>query len=112
MELATGSARIRLSPSQAQVLASIGADRVVVGIRAEHLTPLSEPRRDDFAVHGTVEAVEMLGAEQYVHIMTDGGSLTARLPRSQPVKVDQALALAANPDALHLFHLETGVALR
>jgi len=63
-------------------------------------------------VRGTVEAVEMLGAEQYVHMSTDGGSLTARLPRSQPVKVDEPLALGPNPHHLHLFDLETGAALR
>jgi multiple sugar transport system ATP-binding protein len=112
VELATGSARIRLSPSQAQALASTSVDRVVVGIRAEHLTLLPEARHDDSAVRGTVEAVEMLGAEQYVHMRTDGGALTARLPRSQPVKVDEALALAADPHHLHFFDLETGAALR
>ena len=112
VELATGSARIRLSPSQALALASTSADRVVVGIRAEHLTLLPEARQDNSAVRGTVEAVEMLGAEQYVHMSTDGGSLTARLPRSQPVKVDEPLALGPNPHHLHLFDLETGAALR
>jgi multiple sugar transport system ATP-binding protein len=111
-ELATRAARVRLSPSQAQALASTNADRVVVGIRAEHLTLLPEARRDDSVVRGTVDAVEMLGAEQYVHVATEGGSLTARLPRSQPVKVDEALALAADPHYLHLFDLETGAALR
>jgi hypothetical protein len=45
-------------------------------------------------------------------VATEGGSLTARLPRSQPVKVDEALALAADPHYLHLFDLETGAALR
>ena len=112
VELATGSARFRLPPSQAQALTSTGADRVVVGIRAEHLTLLPEARQDDSAVRGTVDAVEMLGAEQYVHMSTDGGSLTARLPRSQQVKVDEALALGPNPHHLHLFDLETGAALR
>jgi hypothetical protein len=47
-----------------------------------------------------------------LHVGTDAGSLTARLPRSQPVKVDDAVVLAANPRDLHLFDLETGAALR
>jgi len=111
-ELMTAAARIRLSMSQAQTLAKTSPERVVVGIRAEHLTLLPEARQDGSAVRGTVEAVEMLGGEQYVHVGTDAGSLTARLPRSQPVKVDDAVVLAANPRDLHLFDLETGAALR
>jgi ABC-type sugar transport system ATPase subunit len=54
----------------------------------------------------------MLGAEQYVHVNTEGGSLTARVPRNQPVRVDDMVILAAAAPDLHLFDHETGSALR
>ena len=105
---------MRISMAQAQALETISADPIVVGIRPEHLTLVTEREASttDVSVRGTVEMVEMLGAEQYVHVKTEGGSLTARVPRNQPVKVDETVILAAIAPDLHLFDHETGLALR
>jgi multiple sugar transport system ATP-binding protein len=112
MLLVTESARIRVSAAQAHALEKISGDRLVVGIRPEHLGLVSESEAtaSDVFVRGRVEMVEMLGAEQYVHVSTDAGSLTARVPRNRPVKVDDSVALAVAD--LHLFDHATGAALR
>jgi multiple sugar transport system ATP-binding protein len=95
-------------------LGKISADSIVVGIRPECLTLVTEREASatDVSVRGKVEMVEMLGAEQYVHVNTKGGSLTARVPRNQLVRVDDMVILAAAAPDLHLFDHETGSALR
>jgi ABC-type sugar transport system ATPase subunit len=45
----------------------------------------------------------MLGSEQYVHVAVDGGTLTARVTRDRPIKVEQTIALRAPARHLHLF---------
>jgi multiple sugar transport system ATP-binding protein len=112
--LITDSARICVSMAQAQALRKISADLIFVGIRPEHLTLETEREASatDVSVRGRVEMVEMLGAEQYVHVNTDGGSLTARVARNQPVKVDDTVILAAAAADLHFFDHVTGSALR
>ena len=115
MELLTDSGRVRVSLAHAQVLAKLGADqRVVVGIRPERLAIVADQQASvsDVSVRGEIEMVEMLGAEQYVHVSTEGGSLTARVPRNQRVKVADIVNLAAAAPDLHLFDHETGQALR
>jgi multiple sugar transport system ATP-binding protein len=112
--LVTDSARIRLTDPQAQALEKSAAGGVLVGIRPERLLLASEEEgsRAQVTVRGTVEVVEMLGAEQYVHAAVDGGSLTAKLSRDRHVKVDDSIVLTASAHDLHLFDQETGAALR
>src|SRR5438034_3961610 len=114
LELVTDSARIRVLPAQAGALASSGAERIMVGIRPERLTIVSEQQAvaAEVGARGTVEAVEMLGAEQYVHVAVDGGSLTARVPRDHMVKIDETVIFAAASRDLHLFDFQTGLAVR
>ena len=113
VELATEAAHVRVTAEQEQALSNIAAERIVIGIRPEHLSLAAD--RDataELTVRGTVEAVEMLGAEQYVHVKTDAGSVTARVPRARRVSVDQNVTLAAAAHTVHLFDHETGAALR
>jgi ABC-type sugar transport system ATPase subunit len=63
-------------------------------------------------IRGKVEAVEMPSAEQYVHVEVRGGGVTARVPRSQPVKVEDTVTFVARTCDVHLFDPETGQALR
>jgi multiple sugar transport system ATP-binding protein len=114
VELVTASARIRVSAAQARVLEQATAERIVVGIRPERLAlaPEEQAPSAEVVVRGTVEVAEMLGAEQYVHVAVDGGTLTARLPRDQRVDVDEIVTFAAASRDLHLFDERTGAALR
>jgi multiple sugar transport system ATP-binding protein len=110
--LVSDSARMRLSEQQSRALHRAGSETMTVGIRPERLTLASGEETDaDVVIHGTVEVVEMLGAEQYVHFVADGGSLTARVPRDQPVKVDQRVTFTSRNHHLHMFDHETGLAL-
>ena len=114
VELVNDSARLRISDAHAQALAKAGAHRVSVGIRPERLMLVSDhsASKADVAVRGTVEVVEMLGAEQYVHVTVADGTLTAKLPRDQRVTVDDRVTFATSSRDLHVFDQESGSALR
>ena len=103
----------RVTAPQAAALAGLPGDRVLLGIRPERvaLIDAADAPAHEVAVRATVTAVEMLGAEQYVHVALDAGTLTARVPRDQPVKVDEAVTLACAARHLHLFDPHTGAAL-
>ena len=111
VELVTGTARIGLSEHQARRLAGVRGDRVVVGIRPERLSLAEQVTEGDWSVSGVTDVVEMLGAEQYVHFTADGGSLTARVPRDHPVRVQQEVTFAGASRHLYLFDPETGETL-
>jgi multiple sugar transport system ATP-binding protein len=112
--LSTPAARITTSDAHQRALQGTDAGHVTVGIRPECLALVSENevQAAEVAVRGTVQVVEMLGAEQYVHVTTDRGSLTARVPRDRRVKADDAVTFVASARDVHLFDRETGRALR
>ncbi len=114
VELVADAARITLPAAQAGALTRAGLSTVTVGIRPERLQLASagQARDADSEVRGTVEVVELLGSEQYVHVDVDGESLTARVPREQQVKVDQEVAFTSEGRYVHVFDPETGQALR
>jgi multiple sugar transport system ATP-binding protein len=105
--LMSDSVTIRLQPEQARVVARSGAGRILVGIRPERLT-LGGNGAADWSVQGIVDVVEMLGSEQYVHFNVDGGTLTARVSRDHPVKVQQSVLFSGAAEHLHLFDEATG----
>jgi ABC-type sugar transport system ATPase subunit len=113
-ELVADGTRIRVSDAQADVLMRSDSPEVTVGIRPERLALASvqEGQSADVAIRGRVEAVEMLGSEQYVHTVVDGGAVTARVPRSQRVRADDSVTLKAEANDVHLFERATGRALR
>ena len=107
LTLSTETVRLRLDPAQARSVAATGAGRIDVGIRPERLT-LGEDPAADWLVRGRVEVVEMLGSEQYVHFDVDGGSLTARVSRDHPIRVEDEVTFSGAAEHLHLFDPETG----
>jgi multiple sugar transport system ATP-binding protein len=108
--LSSDSVTIRLQPEQARKVMQSGVERVSVGIRPERLK-LGESAAADWTVHGLIDVVEMLGSEQYVHFSVDGGTLTARVSRDHPLKVQQTVTFSGAAQHLHLFDDATGRAL-
>jgi multiple sugar transport system ATP-binding protein len=108
--LSSDSVTIRLQPEQARKVMQSGVERVSVGIRPERLM-LGESAAADWTVHGLIDVVEMLGSEQYVHFSVDRGTLTARVSRDHPLKVQQTVIFSGAAQHLHLFDDATGRAL-
>jgi multiple sugar transport system ATP-binding protein len=114
MDLVADSTRVKLAAVQANAFKRTDTQRVTVGIRPEQLSLASDAqaRTADVTIRGRVEVVEMLGAEQYVHVEVSGGAVTARVPRSQPVTIDETVTFVAQARDVHLFDHDTGRALR
>ncbi|HET8728552.1 MAG TPA: sn-glycerol-3-phosphate ABC transporter ATP-binding protein UgpC [Alphaproteobacteria bacterium] len=112
VELRGGATRLGLSgPAAARI--PQGLARVTVGIRPERLTLLSPEaaQSQDIDIRGTVEAVEMIGAEQLVHVVAECGTLVARVSRETRVAEGDRVAFTADPGRLHLFDPRTNLVL-
>ena len=80
-------------------------DKVTLGLRPEHIG-LAE--RSELAA--TVQTVEHLGPESYLHLQTKyGETLTMRVNGETAIKVDTVIYLKFDPGSLHLFS-NTGAA--
>ncbi|WP_313605904.1 sn-glycerol-3-phosphate import ATP-binding protein UgpC [Rhizobium sp.] len=78
-----------------------------VGIRPEDLVIAEAPSTSGFRVKVQVMAVELVGAESYVHGMTeDGGTIVFRVPGRSVIAIGETLELTASPDRFHLFDAE------
>ncbi|MGE5335340.1 MAG: TOBE domain-containing protein, partial [Nitrososphaerota archaeon] len=116
LALASEDARATTWPVQGHVAERLAEQAtsegrpVVVGIRPEGLRLASEAASNTIA--GVVDVVEHLGNEQFVYLRLPGAIFTdtaetqgsvARLPSDARVHVGQALTVAADADALHVF---------
>jgi multiple sugar transport system ATP-binding protein len=111
-ELRCGASRLPLSePAAARIPAEL--ETVVVGVRPELLVPAAPDAAaaHEVDIRGQVEAVEMIGAEQLVHVVTDGGTLVARLSRERKVAEGENVAFTADSGRLHLFDPATELVL-
>ena len=83
--------------------------RIVVGIRPEHLEPVS---RETAALEVVVELVEALGADSLVHgQLVDGGegaAVTVRVDGARRVTAGEVLSLAVAPNHVHFFDPDDG----
>ncbi|MGB7416852.1 MAG: sn-glycerol-3-phosphate ABC transporter ATP-binding protein UgpC [Thermosynechococcaceae cyanobacterium] len=101
--------KLQLPDEWGQVLQQYQGEVVTLGIRPEHLTPVSEG-----GIPVQVELVEALGAETYLScaIAGDTSLFQAKIPPEQRVEIGDTLFLAPQLDHVHLFDSETGMALR
>ncbi|HEX2783512.1 MAG TPA: sn-glycerol-3-phosphate ABC transporter ATP-binding protein UgpC [Ilumatobacteraceae bacterium] len=124
-----GSATVSITQPPASLAAYNGRD-VAVGIRPEHLVETTDGNGDLSALTGTVTVREGLGSEVIVHMAVDakgvdteevrdameGGThgqvMTARLPPTTKLLVDDRATVHVNGDQMHLFDMQTGLAIR
>jgi len=88
------------------------ASRVLLGIRPEHIIPVSiyegpAPNHMD----ATIEVVEHLGNEMLVSLTKDGTAITARFSPDVEAAPSQTANVVLDPDNLHLFDESTGIAI-
>ncbi|MET8653181.1 ABC transporter ATP-binding protein [Nocardia aurea] len=84
-----------------------GDTSVTAGFRPEQLRVTTGPGQ----LRGQVRMVENLGSEEVVHIAVGEHEIRARVPRPARVSIGEAIALAVDPDDIHLFHPESGLRL-
>ena len=93
--------------SQALVLpppSSASRDKITVGIRPEHLEPVSA---DAATLELAVDLVEALGADSLVHGQlagaAQGSAVTVRIDGARRVAAGETLFLAVSPEHVHYF---------
>ncbi|MDE3134849.1 MAG: TOBE domain-containing protein, partial [Acidobacteriota bacterium] len=109
-DLVGGAVAVRLSDEQAARLTGADLQRVVVGVRPEHL----RLRRDsDRGMHVTtvVEVAEFLGNGTLLHATADEVDLVALVEQAQHVSVGDQVTLYAPPGDLHFFTTESGAVI-
>jgi multiple sugar transport system ATP-binding protein len=107
--LRTPDAFIELTDNQWNAAVNTPSDRIVAGVRPEHLVPVA-PADEGYAAtfQGTVDIVESLGSEQHVFVSLANGSLVARAAASLPMASGQSITLGVRPEHLHLFDQDSG----
>ncbi|WP_378945661.1 sn-glycerol-3-phosphate import ATP-binding protein UgpC [Paracoccus sp. R86501] len=96
-----GSPAMNLISSSAAPQLPGSAHAGQIGIRPEDLTVTP-----DGPITMNVLAVEELGAQRLVHGQTGGERITITLPSDAPLS--DSMNLSYRPEALHLFHKDTG----
>ena len=93
---------VRLSDAQAASLAAANLERVVVGVRPEHLR-LQQDSDRGMHVSTVVEVAEFLGNGTLLHATADGVDLVALIEQAKQVSVSDQIQLYASPDNLLFF---------
>jgi sn-glycerol 3-phosphate transport system ATP-binding protein len=78
---------------------------VTLGIRPESITPAEHGTSGaGFEAEVRIAAVELVGAESYVHgTLADGGPLIFRVPGRSHIEIDDLLIVRAEPAGFHIF---------
>jgi multiple sugar transport system ATP-binding protein len=135
LECLLGDQRLRVGSMNGTVaaLAEYVGARVAVGVRAEHLGDPATGRLDRPLLHGRVQSVELLGAEQLVRLelplrpiapgktlevdttarpSSDHALVSARFDAHADVEPGDLVGVAVTTERLHFFDLTTGRAIR
>ncbi|AYY13181.1 ABC transporter ATP-binding protein [Actinobacteria bacterium YIM 96077] len=107
-ELVSPGVQIPLPRERAAAIPA-DVDTVEVGVRPERLY-LDQTAARSGTLSGTVEMVEQLGSEYYVHVNIDDAVITARTSRDQRVEIEESVKLTTDGAYAHLFDVETGAA--
>lgn len=83
--------------------------RTIVGIRPQDLH--AHPREGDLVLHGRVYANQWMGDERHLALRVGELDILAVVPPDFSVQPGSNLSLYFSPESLHVFDLETGVAL-
>ncbi|MGH8632922.1 MAG: ABC transporter ATP-binding protein [Burkholderiales bacterium] len=110
LELRGQGLQIPLLADKAARLGRTPGEEVLLGIRPENLhlippAPACEP------ILAKIEIVEAIGSDIYLNFTQAGTPMTARVEATADIKIGQEVALYPDPERIHLFDPQSGVAL-
>ncbi|KQO75013.1 sn-glycerol-3-phosphate import ATP-binding protein UgpC [Rhizobium sp. Leaf262] len=83
---------------------TIPAHAATIGIRPEDITIADSTSASPFQIPVKVAAVELVGAESYVHgEISDGSPIVFRVPGRSAIEIAETLTITADPGRFHLF---------
>jgi len=108
-----GQLRIRLTETLVPALRSYEGRKVIMGIRPENIYDrlFAKDASDDFAVRATVDVVEPMGSEIYLHLVRDSNRFVARVGADDTAQVNQDLEVIFDMNKAHFFDPETQLAV-
>lgn len=108
--------RIVLSEARSMVLINQGyiGKKVKMGIRPECLTEVDAMacKDEQTCIHGMVDVAELLGSEIYLHTNVCGTQITARVSAESTKKMGDSVYLMLEHQKIHIFDIETTMAIR
>lgn len=104
---------LAIGPEKAEVLTNEGylRKKVIMGIRPEKIVSgeqAQQPRYDQSRIDGTVDMVEFMGADTYVHLDNKEHALTARVDQAD-VQIGESFQVALDMKEAHFFDSGTEV---
>jgi multiple sugar transport system ATP-binding protein len=107
--------KLAVPPRAQQALAAHKGNRVIMGMRPEHLTLGAGANGGDgfCSFQAEVEVVEQLGSEIQLEVRAGAASVTvARVDPQAALGVGTKLSLSIAPERLHFFDLQSEMAIR
>jgi multiple sugar transport system ATP-binding protein len=108
LDVEGGSVKLPVPQTLRASTAGKGGRKVKVGIRPDHILPVSATARGETAkLNVLVELVEPLGNESIVHSRLGDSSIVFRIPPQDTPETGATLPVSVELDALHLFDAES-----
>ncbi len=95
-----------MEDQQALVKKAQSPDKLLLGIRPEHLT-MTEPKGASLKIRTKVDWLELLGSEKHLHCQIEETPFLARVPSDEEVKRGDTISLYAPAEKMHLFDAES-----
>jgi multiple sugar transport system ATP-binding protein len=110
----SGDFRVKLSEEMKSCCTDYLGKEVVLGVRPEHIhaPEYAPPNIDPAEVEGTVEIVELLGAELHLFVNSGKNTFVATVDPRKDVHTGDTVDLVMDMSAAHIFDKETERAIR
>jgi multiple sugar transport system ATP-binding protein len=108
-----GAHRVKVADEMAPKISSFDGKPILFGIRPEDIYDklFVQYAPPENTVTATVEVVEPMGAEVFLHLMLGSQALTARVGGHERPKVGQEMDLVFDMSKVHFFDPKTEVAI-
>ena len=118
LDYADGSALIEIGKTKvvagATIEEKVRGDRVVLGIRPEHVLAIAEARRKGLtgqAVPATVDLVQPLARKKIVDLKMGDSVIKMLIPSVSSIAKGEELEVVFDPRKVHLFDQGTGISI-
>ena len=90
-----------------------GDHEIALGIRPEHFRYADETLQDNFSeiIEFSPDLVELLGSEYIVHGKKFGSDISVKINGGAPIENGKMIHIAIDLDKVHLFDLDSGLAI-